>query len=191
MKTKSTSTPKASPKQITGRAGGESLKRYVRIAFFALGTLALLLSPLTIQLGYCFEPTDGLDLQANSSGGDNKISYPDLVRLLNQYLENAQQVNLFVDSCHSGGLMTAAANLNMPYFVAVSQADPKSCAIAGSSSKDVVPPGRLTISPPGRAATSFMALPNTGRRNSRKPSKSLRLNRSSSPAPMTSKAIPA
>ena len=132
------------------RANFVASKPTLRILVFALGVVLTLLSPFAMSTGYCFGPTDGLDLQPNSNGGDDKISYEALVQLLNHYLENAQQVNIFVDACHSGGFISQAEHLNMPYFLTTSQTKPEACAVAGSSTTDVVPPGRLTISKVGK-----------------------------------------
>lgn len=111
---------------------------------FALALLCFLVSPLAQRMARCQE--EGLDLWENDDGGETRISYLDLVKLLNENLKDAQQVNIFGQACHVGGLLKAGGKLTMPYFIAVGEKDPSACVTSGSSEKDQVPPGRLTIS---------------------------------------------
>jgi hypothetical protein len=80
---------------------------------------------------------------------DQRISYLALIKLLNADLAGAQQVNIYDGVCHGGGLLTAAGNLSMPFFIGVGEKDPAVCTTSDSSKADQKPPGRLTISPAG------------------------------------------
>ena len=80
---------------------------------------------------------------------DERISYLALVKLLNDNLAGAQQVDIYDGVCHGGGLLTAAGNLSMPFFIGVGEKDPAKCTTSSSSTADQKPPGRLTISPAG------------------------------------------
>jgi hypothetical protein len=93
-----------------------------------------------------FENT--LGLYGKTDGKQNQISYLKLVELTNTYLGNAEQVNVFVDACGSGGMLSAAAKLTMPYFIGVSRENPGQCSAGGWDNKDANPPGRLSIRPP-------------------------------------------
>ena len=52
----------------------------------------------------------GYSLEKNNPGDTTRISWTKMVALFNQYLSNAQQLNIFTSSCHSGGLTTAASS---------------------------------------------------------------------------------
>ena len=67
---------------------------------------------------------------------DERISYLELVKLLNLYLAGAQQVNIFNDACHGGGLLNAGTNLTMPYFIGVGEKDPTKCTYFNVSQND-------------------------------------------------------
>jgi hypothetical protein len=86
---------------------------------------------------------------------DTRISNLELVKLLNLYLGGAQQLNIYDDACYSGGLLNAATGLTMPYFIGVGEKDPTKCTYSSLSEKDVNPPGRLKITPPGTSKSFF------------------------------------
>jgi hypothetical protein len=113
---------------------------------FALALFLFLVSPLAQRLAQCEDPDRGIRVWADDDGKNKYLSYLELVNLLNQNLKDAQQLNIYVDVCHSGALLKGASKLTMPYFVAVGNKDPDKCVSFGRSDEDQKPPGRLTIS---------------------------------------------
>jgi hypothetical protein len=117
--------------------------------FALILTLCLfVVSPLAQHWGWCKDPDRGITLWGDADGKNTQLSYLELVKLLNDNLKDAQQVNIYVDLCHSGAFLEEAKNLTMPYFVAVGEKDAAKCTYSNSVKTDEKPPGRLTISPP-------------------------------------------
>ncbi len=87
----------------------------------------------------------GISLQKDKDGKNGTIPYDSLVKLLNDNLANAQQVNIYNGLCYGGGLLAPAANLTMPYYVGVGQSDPSMKTKFGYSNADQVPPGRFQV----------------------------------------------
>jgi len=112
---------------------------------FAIALILFLVSPLSRQFAAA-DRIRGIELWPDKDGKNDYLSYLELVKLLNDNLGDAQQVNIYNNTCHGGALLTQSGQLTMPYFVGVGEKDPRKCIWFGDSTKDQIPPGRLTIS---------------------------------------------
>lgn len=82
------------------------------------------------------------------TGGKSKpVPWSQIVKLVNDKLDDAQQVNIFVDSCYDGALIDAAKDadngLNMPFVIGTSNTALKKSTDGTSNGKDKKPPGRM------------------------------------------------
>jgi hypothetical protein len=129
-------------KNLSGIRARNLFKNFAFIV--ALGLFVV--SPLAQRWGWCKDPDRGISIWPDDNGKNDRLSYLELVKLLNEYLKDAQQVNIYTDLCHGGALLTQAKELKMPYFVAVGEKDAANCTVGGTGSlTDQKPPGRLKV----------------------------------------------
>lgn len=83
----------------------------------------------------------------NPAGPSTKVSWAKVVTLLNQYLDEAQQINVFTDMCYDGNLIgeaqAAASGLKMNAVIGTSTNATTKSVDGFSGTKDQNPPGRL------------------------------------------------
>lgn len=77
------------------------------------------------------------------SGSENThVAWTRVVKDLNNNLQNAQQVNIYVGTCRSGALINSATKLNFPFVLGTAVSTDDGDAVEGYSSTDQNPPGR-------------------------------------------------
>ncbi len=125
------------------------LNRHIARPLLAAGLAALFVAP---ALANEKVKETGIVLRMQNEDGElngkKRVTWPSIVKMLNDKLGNAQQVNIYTDVCNDGGLIKAAMDADnglTPKYVIGTSIDECDSSEDGCGNINENPPGRLKV----------------------------------------------